>query len=307
MVLDKSLVLAAVVLVLAVEQTAADEPPPLKILADAVPSLSNSNGKTTRLRFTLELSYEFVRFTSKCFWRAPNDFRMIVTTGKKSTPVVFLANRKMMIFDVATKQLLIVNEARSRITVKATDANVRIDHEVEQSKNDSEVKLDLRSFLNNVSLESARIEKNRSGGWRLTAPSTSGEESLQATFDGNAPHRMRSVELRTTGKESQLFFSLRDISVDEEINERWPAFPKVDSIPKGIKVVHASEIKGNTFNRVSEFSRLFFRTISAQAAIETPKLRELPILRDVDWQEAASQSDKYGPELKSLLRIKIRR
>lgn len=279
-------------------QAAAEEVTIAKLLSGA-PVLSPENERLHSFRFTYTTRLPFdVPLTSRCAWARPDTYGFLLTAGEEETPVLFLAEKKTLLFDAGARSLLLGDDSGPRFVLAATATGINIQTGL-AAQSQAEVKIDFPSLLAG-SVERGKLLKTADGNWQLTTLSESGNSQVVALFAGTAGHPLLSLEVNSA-KENRQLFAVREISINQPADARWQPFPADEAFPAGLTLTHLADLKINAaadgVNQVTQH----LRAISVQCGLRKPDQRGMPLLGDIDWDAVARANKDLGPPLHKLL------
>ncbi len=268
-------------------------------LVDSLPILSTSDDCLNSFQFTFETLFPFgVPVVVDFVWARPDDFGMLIAAGEERAPLVFLAGKKSLTFDVTTRTALLVDDHWPRFVVGVDENNWKFEYSV-LSQKESEVAVDLPAFLRGV--EGRKVEQVESGRWRLTGVSKSGKSKVIALFENSEGVSIRSLEIRGVEDDVRAM-SIRNIAINPKETPVWPAFPAKDAFPEGLKVVRFADLNLDFPSENGKLVAFWLRAYISQGGLWNSKWRASPFLGDVDWDEAKKANAELGPALRALLK-----
>jgi hypothetical protein len=282
---------------------ATDAVPSIEQLIASVPNLSTDNEQLSSFRFTFEtLLIGETKSVTHFFWCKPDVYGMAVTIGQEKTPVVFLAQKRGIIFDAVSCTGIVDSDLYPQCRIQATDTDLNMQMFGFGSK--AEVAIDLPSLLRDPR-NAAQMDRDEAGNWRVTTPSPSGKSRFVTVFENIPGYPIRSLELRSmrSMKDDPSPFVIRNISINDLSHRDWPDFPDVENFPKGLKVVDfltgAVGTPKSVYNVVSSRAA----ALVVQWAFRDPTMRNKLPLADVDWEKVLKANNEMGPLLREKLKL----
>jgi hypothetical protein len=279
--LTTNLLLAIAVWVLVMFSTAIAGETPARKLIKLAPAVRSGDINCRSIKFAGSLRMDSVRLHILAWYRSPDQYSFQVESGDDARAVLFLSDRKLIIYNPVEDTVVYVNPARFEFSFRIEDGRRIHKFFVSNSEEPSEILVDIKSLFSVPSngKDDVRAEK---GAFRLTRTTVNGS-TLTALVDParRCPYRKFSI---TGDGETEPEFVVEEISVDEDVSEQLPPFPSRAILQKRVRLTDWSEIAQRVDN---DFSALACCFLSARLAVyNMDARREYERLRPkIDWED----------------------
>ncbi len=284
---------------LAYPADAAAEDVTVEGLLAKVPILSPDNEALTSFQFTAEMPTPFgFPAPMNVGWTRPDDFGMILVDPASCTPVVFIAEKRLLLYDTASATVWLADDAVPNFVLGVDDNKFVINYGFASNKK-ANVTIDLPSLFRDS--QEPKLAKLDNRIWQMTLVSKSGNTKVLANFNAAQTWPLVDMEIRFA-KDDSLLLAVKDISINGPVTERLRKFPSANHFPAELKVqrMAVEEVKGYA-DGLQVVIRLM-RAVGGQAAIRNATVRDFPFFSNVDWDQAALADAKIAPALRSLLK-----
>ncbi len=233
-------------------------------------------------------------------WKRGVPTQMWVATDAQRTPFLFSTDKQAMYFDIANQRLVTLDRSQPVLQLAATPEFLRYESSIEEyasQLSQKEVKIDLRSIVC-AKVNNRLLRQDSHGNWRYQSTSPSGNSIMVVTFDGQAPHTVREIEV-TDIASGTLGLRISDIRLNDECTQPWLRFPKTDTLPEGLPVVPIRRDRLNMGMQLAiGWNEMTENLASTHMAVDHAPLATQP-------DSAMKQTkQKYGPRLKDLIGIR---
>lgn len=271
-------------------------------LLKKVPILSPDNKDLNSFQFRVEMPTELgVPFPLDVGWTRPDEFGAVFIDSKSRTPVAFIAEKKVLLYDAVTATLTLVDDVLPSVVLKADAKTIQCGFGFTTQKAKRDFTIDLPSFFR-IDVRTPRLVKRDATTWQYTCLSESGMSNIIAVFEPAQPWPLRAFEIRST-TDGSLIMSVTNISINVPVEKRLRVFPSPDRFPPELKIARVAETKVTSFMDAIGLLTRLTRAIVGRLAIHNKELRQVPFLGDVDWDAAARSDAIIGPALRTLLEM----
>lgn len=280
--------------------TADAEEPSIVQLIGGVPNLTTTDPELTAfcVRLTASVPFE-TPFETIAIWRKDGDVGLLTTAGEGQAPVWFLSDSKAAFFDVCTGTVLTKEKARLKLHLQLAGEELRLDYGI-GSGDEDRVDVQLRPFFDHADIREGSLSRAAEGALVLDSKVSARGFRTIAVFEEEAPHSLRSFEIRRVDGDSTVF-RVHDIRLNDEVAIQWPKLPATSEFPKGVRVVGADAEDAPD----AHAQRLWLtRSQIGYAALRDLKWRDAPAVAGVDWN-AALEHSRLFESLGSKLAVEI--
>ncbi|HEV7282447.1 MAG TPA: hypothetical protein VGN57_19750 [Pirellulaceae bacterium] len=284
------IVLAGAVLGATVFGSAEAEEPSFAQLIEGVRNLTTTDPELSAfsVRISTILPFE-VPFETTAVWHKEGDVGLLTTQSERGSPALFLSNSQSAFFDVCTGNVLLEpRNGRLRLKLQSpAPTKLKLDFGI-GSGDEEEVEIDFRSLLDNLGFREGVLSRPDDGALVLEAKVSERGNRTFAYFDEEAPHSLRSLELRGANGEGVLY--VYDIKTNAEVDVRWPPMPAPEDFPPGVRLIGRDQEEDAPAKLSTAL--LLSRVLLGYGALHNPKWREGPVA-GVDWNEALKHSQAF--------------
>lgn len=275
------------------EEPAANAPT-LESLLERVPVLSPENEDLQSFSFKLRIGT--ARFQGA--WTREGDQRaLLVTDALSGTPVVYMNQRRLMIFDILDRRIIMVDDVRPRIDARVFDGwvNFRVGAG-DPLKQSPPFEVDLPSFARALGRYFPESERQSNGLWKVAG--TVGTTSAYALFDPARPAAIQSLEMVDRSRRT-VDVVIEEVTLNEALVDAFPAFPAPSDLPPGLGFVR-TELPGEADGGETFFAPMFTSLIAIDA-IDNLQARPFLASMRVDWARIERMNADEGAQLRKLL------
>lgn len=261
------------------------------------PPLSSSDESLRTLELEGILPLTKARF--EFAWSRDDGYCLTLADRKSRVPVFFAANEKRFLFDVVHGTVEV--DPKYPLDFKLTSKSALYYHR--SFDPGIEFEIDLASFF--VERKDERAGEKRDGGG-LRFQFTTTLRDVRKPLEGKAvvdfapaeSYPLRRLELHGTEvKELELVIDV--LRVNQPLRRKLKTFPKDADFPAGLEFVPHGP------RGLDDYSRLFEVEINLfhAAGVDDPAQRPKPdpmfkdLLKEIDWDAAKANRDKFGPPL----------
>jgi len=273
-----------------------NDKPSVEQLFAGVPMISAETDGIDQFSFSFEITAEnSILFKGSYYWRHSESPRFCFSAEQHGTPVWFVADETIMLFDIVEQELILVNQAHPSVQFGVEENKVSFKYGLEFNQREAKTSIDVESFLDPMAKDQS-LRQNAIGEWIYEAVSSTGKSECQVIFSEKPPFTPREISSRGTRNEKKSSTRFFNIRVNQSPETPWPGMPPQDAWPQGldISVLDFSE------NAVSFQSRAF-RVLATHMAIKDESLRSDALNRNLDWEQIRKIRDHFGPQLRHVI------
>jgi hypothetical protein len=291
--------LAASAPVIASEPTADD-------LIKLAPVLDSSDPKCRSIEFSgCMKGGDGVLLKFRSTYLAPGQHALFFSDGFDDTPILLVADRKIMFYDPVIPAILLSDNISLITSVKAEGEKLKLDWDFQKSKAKTEriktdlLRVDLKSILDGDT--DREVIKTGENNYRLILAKQAKEPCwVEATFDITKPSPCTSI--RMIEREShEAVFCFDRIILNGNVGGEEFRFPAKDRLPEHLKV---KDWPGDGFLANLGGLAMVTRACYARAGANHPSVRKsikLPGLWGIHWDQIKANDAKYSAVLKRLI------
>lgn len=195
-------------------------------LAGQSPILDSGDGKHHRIKVCgyMKLS-DFSDVTFVARYHAPNRFMLCFADAKNYTPLVYINEGKMIIYNAIQKNLLYLSQAKFDFSFRFSEGRFRFKYAFDKSARRSNIFVDFKSVFA-VQAEKNEVAREDEKTFQLTRATQLGQ-TVVAVVDSTRRCPFKNLKVTSRG-ETEPGIVIRELSVDDDVNEPWSPFPLRD-------------------------------------------------------------------------------
>jgi len=232
-------------------------------------------------------------------YQAPDRYALSLTDETDGTPVIYLSDNKLLMYNAVDGDLLYLSRARFDYSLYFEKGRFLQRFLVANSDESSHVLVDVKSLCDREVIGESVVRADR-GTVRITRTHDGGN-TLVAWVDPSRRCPFQRIELRVGGVNDP-YLLIQDLSVNEDVRQSWPAFPHKDRLAGKVKLVDLS--RETMFNNLA-VSAFMTRSCYARPAIQNKELREMYENRygvRVDWEKVEEEDHRISRAIREVLR-----
>jgi hypothetical protein len=242
-----------------------------------------------------------VHLRIRAIYQAPNRHAMLISDGSDGTPLVFVADRQMLIYDPVHPAVLRIKDAVSQLTLRS-DGNLsnlefnfgKNSHEVDSS----ELTLDFRSICLLPAVEE-KVVRDGDGRYRLFLTKAD-EKTAVHGFDPS--RKMPYASFKAFTKDShEPSLNIDRIEVNVVLRDEEFRFPDMALLAKKIEV---KDWPGDRFSQTVGGVALLIRAMEARAGANHPGMRKsikFASWQGIHWDQVREHDRKFSNLIKDFL------
>jgi hypothetical protein len=245
-------------------------------------------GDSTHLRF-------------RAIYRAPDQHALLLADASDGTPLVFVAERRMLIYDPVRPAVLRMEHARSTLILRSKGDAPRLNYSFGASTHDgepSELVLDLRSICGLPAVEE-RVVEDANGGYRLFRTDAEGVTTA-CSIDPRRKTPCASLKVFPKGHLEPSVFIDR-IEVDGALRDEDFRFPETARLAGKIAV---KDWPGDgVWDALGEVPSMI-RAYEARLGANHPGMRKsvrFAALKGIRWDQVRENDRKFSAVMKEIL------
>jgi hypothetical protein len=288
--------LAAILIVsaAAVVFAAEAEPVTLEKLLARVPVL---DAKNDQLR-SFHLKGDFVfpvpgkPIGGEIAWTREGGFGIVGMAGESRSPLFFLAEGWLFAYDVTSATAIIDEETWPDVSMAAEEEKIVLTVGYTDEKEKAGVHIDLPTFFQPTERKGTLTQVD-AHTWRYVLKSPSGKSDMIADFQPAKPFPLTRIEINSDEKLGP--YVLSEISVNEPVPTRLPKFPKLEQLPRELKLQ-----AGDSIARSQQVDQIRTGFVFGRFAVDDPELRQHERFAHADWDKIQQTDAVILPQLRKL-------
>ena len=270
-------------------------------LVAKVPRLAAENEELDSFYFTAQVFTPWGFLANvEAGWTKADGFGFVLADDSQN-PVVYIAGKESLLYDFSTGTIMLTKDAKPNLVIESDGTQTKSGIGVYRGKEKAPFNVDLPSLLKNVRPD-PELRRISASIYEVVLISASGKSKIVARFNVAEKWPLQSLVLRRIEGDT-LLMAFRDISVGRPLPERLTKFPAEVELPQGATIERIVDSPEDARENGAAHLLHMMRSLSAPGAMREPKLRELPMWKDVDWNEAIVRHQILGPQLSQLLEL----
>ena len=278
----------------------AGEPSPADLIRLA-PTISSTDPKVRSIEMVGRMRMEGLQVRFRAVYRSPDRYAIRFSDGSDGTPLVFIADRQMLVYDPIRPSVLCMKDGHFNVAVRQKGEKSMFHWELGKSRQiKDEITFDVKSLLNSSAIDE-RVVREGDHAYRLFRTDEQGG-TIVYSIDGTKKQPVESI--RAFSKEShEANLAIDRVVVDGPLKDEEFRFPDKARLAENIDV-HDWPGDGllETFGEVAVMMRAF----QARKGANHPGLRHsirFPGFRRLDWDEVRENDRKFSAVLKEFLPV----
>jgi hypothetical protein len=245
-----------------------------------------------------------IEWKLRVLYRAPGRYALILRDGTDDTPVFWVADHQVLVYDPVVPAILYGSGVRTDFTLFADAESFKCSWSLETGKTPLHgIVLDIKSLFSGPA-EGDEVAKTGDGAYRLTR--TKGACSIVAHVDTGRGQSYTNTDIRFrhTGE----VVSVEKLVIDGALGDEEFAFPEKDRL--AAKVAVKEYLGGDLDKNMKDIlflTRSLFKGTRVRLAAKRPELRSKMDFSDcpgIDWDAVKKSDAIYSHVLKDLIAAK---
>ena len=294
----RSLLLLAIVGLAAAPPATAGEPSAADLIKLA-PTITSADPKVRSIEMAGTMRMEGLRVRFRAIYRAPDRYAILFADGSDGTPLVFIADRQMLVYDPIRPSVLFMKDGHFNMAVRQKGEKSMFHWEFGKSSHiKDEITFDAKSLFDRPAV-AENVVRDGDRTYRLFRTDEQGG-TVVYSIDRAGKQPIESI--RAFGKDGhEATLTIDRVVVDGPLKDEEFRFPDKTRLAENIDV-HDWPGDGllETFGEVAVMMRAF----QARKGANHPGLRHsirFPGFRRIDWDEVRENDRKFSAVLKEFL------
>jgi hypothetical protein len=208
----------------------------------------------------------FEDFTFVAMYRSPNHFLLCLAERKSGTPFAYVNENKLLMYNPVDEKVMCISEANFDFSFYFHDGHFYQSFKISKSTGKSSILIDVKSLFEGKA-EKDEVIKEDERVYRLCRRTQRGD-NLVAIIDSARRCPFKQISLTAKGIEEPML-SIRELSVDEDVQDPWPQLPSKDRFVGKVQLADFSQ--DPMFEALA--GSFILRSLSANAAMQSKELR----------------------------------
>jgi hypothetical protein len=273
--------------------------PPAQGLQDKATEIRSAVSEYRRIDISAQFKQDnVINLMARVRYRGPNRYCLTMVDTTDGTPIWYLADEQLMLYDVVAGSVLYIPETRFEFRFGCKDGSAVTELSLERSAEPSKILIDVDSLFG-PEIEGVSAVPGERGTTRLTRRLPRGK-SLRGVINRSRPASFEQITLWEIGTPERRLVECR-FSVNDKVGEGSHTFPQKDVLARKLPIKDWS--KKELFDETT-FLKFLSRSGHARPALADRELRrkfEDDFGGPVDWEQLAENDRRISHAIRQLL------
>jgi hypothetical protein len=241
---------------------------------------------------------EFMLQVFRVRYRAPDQYSLYLIDGVDNTPIVYLNNNQLIIYNAIDGSVMYLSRARFDYSFRFEEGKFNHRFQLARSTEQSRILLDVKSLYDRHGVGDS-VARSGGGMFRVTRK-LEGGKSFVAFIDPSRQCPFSQVALMKIGTDDP-FIHIREILVNGDARAAWPNFPTKDLLAGKVDLKDRTSSEQHGVLSVMEYMD---RSLLARPAIRNESIRETFEQRHgvkVDWKKAEGNDRRTSRTIREIM------
>jgi hypothetical protein len=273
-------------------------------LIDLAPRLTNADPVTRSLDAVVTLGPDMLGLSIRTIYQAPDHYAWYVIDPSDGTPIVAVADGKLVAYDPADGVLLWGNNASARLTLEIAEKKLNLDFGYDAREKPPpkpwNIVMDIKSLAQAPARSEVRSVPGPGGRSILRRISQRGN-ILEFLIDADASPPVQRVQM--ISPHGQLILAIDAVRLNQAIDPRLFSMPSRKALEKDfvVKDLPGDGVFAKLKGLKSEIQSLTIRPAQKNPWLRAKFEKDVPNL--IDWAKAAENDKIMAPKLRTLFRV----